>query len=256
MLKGLSTTQQGALYIISLPVFAIGLVIAAPGVTAAQAGTTEGPSLGLVQASVSVDCNSSQRHHVTAVYEFRSEGRERADISVIEGVIWRFDRHRISNMSVRVNGQPVTVDRNRTGRVERVAVPVPDGEGVSQVQVTVSFDVRGPAGELRTPLWVPEFTPPSPDRAVRIEVGLPADGPVAGEIFPQPSRVSQQGRTVKFELAHVPGFVFITLTARGEGKPVTVTRAAAVAGAVLTGGMLLAWVLYRRRTRSKEGGER
>lgn len=215
----------------------------------AQSG--EAPSATLRTATVNID--AGDQTEVTATYEFQVDSVGSGDeaLSAIGGTMWGFPEHAVGDVSATVNGEDVSADVTREDRYLQVAVPV---EGVSDgesVTVELSYTVADPTGQLKTPLWVPEFQTAGSEPVVSMTVTLPEGEQVQGAAFPKVD--SRDGNALSYELLHVPGFVAVSYGA-GAGSLFSLDVLSSVIGVGLIVGFLGAWLAWRRNL-VNNGGE-
>lgn len=233
-------------------VYGLVLCVALAGMAtpiAAQEG--EAPTATLSSASVNVDAGDETQ--VTATYEFAvdSTGSGEQSLSSISGTIWDFPEHAVGDISATVDGEEVEPEVTREDRFVQVAVPVEGVSGGDTVSVELSYTVADPAGELKTPLWVPEFQTAGTDTVVSMTVSLPDGQQVHGAAFPKAT--STDGATLTYELLHLPGFVAVSY-GNGAGGLFTLDVLSSVVGVGLILGILGAWLAWRRNL-VRRGGE-
>lgn len=163
------------------------------------------PSVDLAGSSIEIDAGETST--VTAEYEFdvAAAGSGDSELTSISGTMWQLSERDVSDISATVNGESVDATVSEGDRHTEISVPVGDVSDGDTVTVTLEYAVAGPAGDLRAPLWVPEYSTPGEGNVIDITVNLPSDTTVAGDGFPNPETVD--GTTVEYQLLHVPGFV-------------------------------------------------
>lgn len=209
------------------------------------------PQLTLTEATVAIQ--AGDQHTVSATYRFDVEESEPAATapSEIEGTMWRFPDHEVTDLSVWVNGESVEPEMNRESRHDALTVPVTALDDGS-VTVEMEYVVAGPTGELRVPLWAPEFTTSGDDRAIEITVELPPGTHVQGTVFPAVDSRADGDRLLEYRLFHVPGFVSVPYGEEPAGLTVPdLTRWGAL---LLISGLFAGWLILERRFRNREGG--
>ncbi|MFW5939436.1 MAG: hypothetical protein ACOCQU_03205 [Halolamina sp.] len=179
----------------------LGLVFA-PGTALAQ---EESPSVELASASIDVD--GGETSTVTAEYEFdvAAAGSGDSALTAIGGTMWQLPDRDVGDISATVNGENVDASVTEESRHNALSVPVENVEDGDTVAVTLEYEVAGPAGNVRAPLWVPEYATPGQANVVDGTLTLPDGATVAGSEFPTPASVD--GNTATYELLHVPGFI-------------------------------------------------
>jgi len=209
---------------------------------AAQEG--ESPAVTLSAAEIEVDAGETTQ--VTASYEFTvsDAGSGEQALSAIAGTIWLFPGHEVGDLSATVNGESVEPEVTREQRYMDVALPVSDvGEG-DTIEASVSYTVASSAGELKAPLWTPEFQTGGTDRVIDITVTLPEGSTVQGASFPKVD--SQSGSTLSYGLLHMPGFVSVDY-GTGAGALLGLDTLTTLVGVLLILGILGGWLTWRRR---------
>ncbi len=189
----------------------VGLVLG-PGSVAAQDAS---PSVDLAGTSIEID--GGETSTVTAEYEFEvaSAGSGESELTSISGTMWQLPDREIGAISASVDGESVDATVTEEERHSAVSVPVEDVSDGDTVTVTLEYEVAGPAGEIRVPLWVPEYSTPGQANVVDGTLTLPEGTTVSGGAFPGPATVD--GNTATYELLHVPGFVAADYGESGMG---------------------------------------
>ncbi|MFW5934287.1 MAG: hypothetical protein ACOCQL_00380 [Halolamina sp.] len=189
----------------------VGLVLG-PGSVAAQDAS---PSVDLAGTSIEID--GGETSTVTAEYEFEvaSAGSGESELTSISGTMWQLPDREVGDISATVDGESVDASVSGEDRHWGVSVPVEDVSDGDTVTVTLEYEVAGPAGDLRVPLWVPEYSTPGQANVVDATLTLPEGTTVAGGAFPGPATVD--GNTATYELLHVPGFIAAEYGESGPG---------------------------------------
>lgn len=220
---------------------AIGLLLGST-TTLAQDGS---PSIGLTNTAIEIDAGETST--VTAEYQFTVESAGSGDsaLSSISGTMWKIPDREISEVTATVDGESVepTVSE-QSGHLD-IAVPVEDVSDGDTVTVTLEYQVSGPAGELKTPLWVPEYSTPGQANVIDMTVTLPEGTTLSGDSFPSAETVD--GNTVKYELLHVPGFVKMSYGQTAAGGLTTDTLYSLL-GVVLIVGFIVGGLAIDRKT--------
>ncbi|MFC6734835.1 hypothetical protein [Halolamina salina] len=213
-----------------------------PSAAAAQA---DSPSVDLTGASVSVD--GGETSTVTAEYEFEvaEAGSGESALTSISGTMWKLPDREIGEISATVDGESVDASITEQDRHLVVSVPVGEVSDGDTVTVTLTYEVAGPAGEVRTPLWVPEYSTPGQSNVVDVTLTLPEGTTVSGGAFPSPSSVD--GNTATYELLHVPGFVAAEYGESGPGA-LTEDTLYSVVGVVVIVGFVVGGLAIDRKT--------
>lgn len=219
----------------------VGLVLG-PSTALAQEAS---PSVDLVGTSIDVEAGETST--VTAEYEFEvdSAGSGESALTAIRGTMWELPDREVGDISATVDGESVDATVSEEPRHYVVTVPV---EGVSDgdtVTVTLEYEVDGPAGTLRVPLWVPEYSTPGEASVVDMTVSLPEDTTVSGDAFPSPTAVD--GNVAEYELLHVPGFVGMNYGESGAGL-VTTDTLYSIVGVVVIVGFIVGGLAIDRKT--------
>lgn len=220
---------------------------------AAPIAAQEGKAPEATLSGATIDVDVGDQTTVTANYQFEvaSTGSGEQALSTIGGTMWGFPEHAVGDVTATVNGEKVQADVTREDRYMRVAVPV---EGVSDgdtVNVQLTYTVADPTGQLKTPLWVPEFQTTGSDPVIEMTVSLPDDTQVQGAAFPKVE--SRDGSTLSYEMLHMPGFVSVTYGS-GAGGLFTLDVLSSIVGVGLILGFLGAWLAWRRNL-VRSGGE-
>lgn len=205
----------------------------------------ESPSVDLTGTSINVDAGETST--VTAEYQFTvaSAGSGDSALTSIGGTLWKMPDRDVGEITASVNGE--SVDATVTEQSEHLGVSVPV-EGVSSgetVTVTLEYQVSGPAGELRAPLWVPEYSTPGQANVVDMTVTLPDGTTSEGDTFPNAEVVD--GNTAEYELLHVPGFIKMNYGETGTGF-FTSDVVYSILGVVLIVGFIVGGLAIDRKT--------
>jgi len=220
---------------------AIGMVLG-PTTVGAQSSS---PSVDLTDADIDIDAGETST--VTAEYQFTVESAGSGDeaLSAISGTLWKHPDREIDGLAASVDGESVDASVSEESEHLDVSVPV---EGVSDgetVTVTMEYQVAGPSGELRTPIWVPEYSTPGESNVVDMTVTLPEGTTLSGDSFP--SAESVDGNTVEFDLLHVPGFVKMNI-GQSEAGVLTTDTLYSLVGVVLIVGFIVGGLAIDRKT--------
>ncbi|QKY19264.1 hypothetical protein B4589_002310 [Halolamina sp. CBA1230] len=219
----------------------VGLVLG-PGTVAAQESS---PSVDLAGTSITID--GGETSTVTAEYEFdvAEAGSGESALTSISGTMWELPDRDVGDISATVDGESVDASVNEEDRHWAISVPVGDVADGDTVTVTLEYEVAGPAGEVRAPLWVPEYSTPGQANVVDATMTLPEGTTVAGGAFPSPATVD--GNTATYELLHVPGFIAAEY---GESGPGILTEDAlySVVGVVVIVGFVVGGLAIDRKT--------
>lgn len=219
------------------------------GVATAQEG--EAPSVTLTTGTIDVDAGETST--VTTTYEFTVESVGSGDqrLTSIDGRLWKFPERSVDGLSASVNGEEVSADVTERDRHYEVSVPVEDVSAGDTVTVTVTYEVAGPAGDLKVPVFAPEHSTSGESAVVDLRVELPEGQQLQGDAFPRPDSTS--GNVVTSELLHVPGFVALEY---GSSAGIGMNTILSTLGVVLILGVIGGWaVAQRRRAQRVTGGE-
>jgi len=214
----------------------------AVGPAVAQEG--EGPSGTLTAATVEIDVGETTTVTERLEIEIESTGSGDSQLTAIGGTLWRYPDHEISGFSAEVDGESVEPTVERHPRYTELSVPV---EGVSDgdtVSVTLTYEVSGPAGELKAPLWVPEFETGGTAPVVDMTVSLPDGQQVHGAAFPKIDSTTDAGSTLRYDMIHMPGSVQFTY-GEGSGDLLTLDLLSTLAGLLMIGLFFGIWGAYR-----------
>ena len=219
----------------------VGLVLA-PSIATAQNAS---PAVNLQGASITVD--GGETSTVTAEYQCRvtEAGNGDTALSSISGTVWQFPNHNISEINASVNGESVNANIAEQSRHYDVSVPVRDVSDGDTVTVTLEYQVAEPPGDIRTPLWVPEYSTSGQANVVDISMTLPEGTTVAGSGFPNPTSVN--GNTATYELLHVPGFITAEYGESGPGL-VSTDRLYSILGVIVIIGFIVGGLAIDRKT--------
>jgi hypothetical protein len=214
-------------------------------------GVQNAESPSLILTSGDIDVEAGETSTVTNAYEFEVESAGSGDqqLTEITGSVWKFPDRSVSGFSASVDGQDVSAEVTERDRHYQVAVPV---EGVSDgdtVTVTVTYEVTGPSGELKTPVFVPDYPTNGEDAVIDLQVTLPDGQQVQGDAFP--GMDSTEGNVATSELLHVPGFVSMNY---GTSGGIGLNTALSVLGIVIIVGVVGGWALLQRRRATLPGG--
>lgn len=226
---------------LTVVVLVVGLTLAS-GTAIAQSAS---PSVDL--AGTSIDVDAGETSTVTAEYEFAvaEAGSGESALTAIGGTMWTMPDREISGIAATVNGESVEASVTEQDRHLELSVPVSDVSDGDTVTVTLEYEVTGPAAELKTPLWVPEYSTPGQANVVDMTVTLPEGETVSGSAFPSPATVD--GNTATYELLHVPGYVAMTYGESGTGL-VTADTVYSIVGVVVIVGFVIGGLAIDRRT--------
>lgn len=219
----------------------VGLVLG-PSTAMAQDAS---PSVNLTGTSVDIDAGETST--VTAEYEFdvAAAGSGESQLSSISGTMWTDSEREIGDISASVNGESVEATVEEQSRHLDVTVPVSDVSDGDTVTVTLEYEVTGPAGELRVPLWVPEYSTPGEESVVDISLTLPEGQTLSGGAFPSASTVD--GNAVGYDLLHVPGFIGMEYGESGPGI-VTTDTLYSILGVIVIVGFVVGGLAIDRKT--------
>ncbi|MFB6155614.1 MAG: hypothetical protein ABEJ22_06935 [Haloferacaceae archaeon] len=229
---------------ILITVVIVTLVVATFGGSAvAQEGTA--PSGTLTAADISVVADGERT--VTATYDIRIDDPGTGDqaLSAIGGTLWTFPGHDVDGFTATVDGTEVDPIVDRSSRHISLAVPVQDVSEGDSLTVQVQYTVTGPAGQLKAPIWVPEFETSGTDRAIEMTVTLPDGQQAHGATFPKIDGRSNGGNVLSYQLLHVPGFVAVRY-GTGTGGLVNLELLSTLAGLTLIFGFFAVWAAWNR----------
>lgn len=232
-----ANTIRYVVYGLALTVVLAGMV----GTISAQEGAS--PSATLSAASIDIQAGDQTTVSATYSFDVSSAGSGDNALSAISGTMWGFPEHEVGEVSAIVNGNDVTPTVDRQDRYMTVSVPVESVSDGDTVKVTLEYTVADPAGELKTPLWVPEFQTGGSAAVVEMNVMLPDDTQVQGAAFPKVD--SRDGSTLSYKLLHMPGFVSVSYGS-GTGGFLTLDVISSVVGVGLILGFLGSWLAWRR----------
>lgn len=220
---------------------AIGLLLG-PTTALAQDGS---PAVDLTDTEIEIDAGETST--VTAEYQFSVESAGSGDsaLTSISGTMWKIPDREIGDVTATVNGESVdpTVSE-QSGHLD-VSVPVEDVSDGDMVTVTLEYQVTGPAGELQTPLWVPEYSTPGQANVVDMTVTLPEGTTLSGDSFPSAETVD--GNAVEYQLLHVPGFVKLSY-GQTAASGLTTDTLYSLLGVVLIVGFIVGGLAIDRKT--------
>lgn len=217
-------------------------LVLAPGTALAQEAS---PSVTLAGTSITVDAGETST--VSAEYEFAvaDTGSGDSELTAISGTVWELPERDVGDITATVDGESVDVEVSEGPRHTDVTVPVADVSDGDTVTVVLEYDVAGPAGELRAPLWVPEYSTPGQANVIDMTVSFPDGTTVSGDAFPGPATVD--GNTAEYELLHVPGFVAADYGESGPGL-VTSDTLYSILGLVVIIGFVVGGLALDRKT--------
>lgn len=219
---------------------------------AAPAGAQEGQSPSVTLSAADIDLDVGETTQVTATYEFAVEdpGSGDAALSAISGTMWLFPGNDVGDITAKVDGQEVDPSVDRGSRHMTLSVPVEDVSAGDTVRVELSYAVSGTAGELKAPLWTPEYETTGTEQVVQLTATLPEGQQVQGSAFP--ALQDESGSEVSAGLLHMPGFVTFEYGSQ-PGSLLTLDVLSTLIGVVLIVGLLGGWLAW---TRGLIGGER
>lgn len=200
----------------------------------------------LSRASIQIEAGDTSQ--VTATYQFQigSPGSGDQRLTAISGTLWEFPGRSVSGYSATVDGDPVELELTDNPQHTLLSVPVGDVQPGERVEVTLSYQVNGPAGQLKAPVWVPEFETQGRQNVIEMIVTLPDGTRPQGDAFPNIDRRTDGGSTLEYGLLHVPSFVFMTYGQGGGG--VTINTLSSLGGVLFILVFFGLWVWYTRRT--------
>jgi hypothetical protein len=239
MVRLLGRERPGTTVLVAVLVF--GLLVG-PSTVAAQEAA---PSVDLADTSIEIDAGETST--VTAEYEFdvAAAGSGESALTEISGTMWTMPDREIGDIAATVNGESAEVSVTENDRHLGVSVPVSDVADGDTVTVTLEYEVTGPAGELKTPLWVPEYSTAGEANVVDVAVTLPQGETVSGGAFPSPTAVD--GNSANYELLHVPGYVAMAYGESGTGL-LTADTAYSIVGVAVIVGFVVGGLAIDRRT--------
>lgn len=219
----------------------VGLVLG-PSVATAQEAS---PTVNLDSTSITVD--GGETSYVTAEYRFNVDeaGSGDAALTSISGTIWQLSDREIGEISASVDGESVDADVTEEPRHYGVSVPLESVSDGDTIRVTLEYEVAGPAGEVRAPLWVPEYSTPGQANVIDISMSLPEGTTVSGDTFPSPTTVD--GNTATYEILHVPGFIAAEYDESGIGL-ITTDTIYSIVGVVAIIGFIVGGLAIDRKT--------
>lgn len=223
--------------------------VGSAGVATAQEG--EAPSVTLTEGTIDIEAGETST--VTTTYEFTVESVGSGDqrLTSIDGRLWKFPERSVDGLSASVNGEEVTPEVTERDRHHEVSVPVDDVASGDTVTVTVTYQVAGPAGDLKVPVFAPEHPTTGESAVIDLRVELPEGQQLQGDAFPRPDSTS--GNVVTSELLHVPGFVSLDY---GPSAGIGMNAILSTIGIILILGVIGGWaVAQRRRAQRIAGGE-
>lgn len=230
------TSKRVFLYGLSL-VLIVGLV-AAP--TTAQEAS---PSVILSDATIAIDADKASTVDATYTLTVDSIGTGDAALQAVTGTLWLTGSYSVQDIAATVDGEPVSADVAENGQYMDVTIPLEDVQSGDTITVGLTYTVTGTAGQLKAPLWVPEYQTTGDDASIDVAVTLPDGQEVHGASFPKIN--SQDGNTLSYELLHMPGLVTFAYGA-GSGGIFNLDSIASAAGLILIVGFLGSWVAWTR----------
>lgn len=226
-------------------VVVVALVVVGAGAAtpAAAQEDSESPAVTLSSADIRVD--GGEESTVTATYEFavESPGSGDAALTAISGTMWRFPANDIGGIAATVDGSEVSPEVSRENRFLSLSVPVEDVSAGDTVTVELTYTVSGAAGELKTPLWSPEFQTTGESRVVSLTTTLPEGTQPQGATFP--SVEDRDGNVLSSQMAHVPGFVSVSYGS-GSGPLFSLDVLSTLVGLVIIFGFFALWGAWTR----------
>lgn len=224
-------------------------IVGPVGVATAQEG--DAPSVTLITGDIGVDAGETST--VTTTYEFTVESVGSGDqrLTSIDGRLWKFPERSVDGLSASVNGEEVTSEVTEQDRHYEVSVPVDDVSAGETVTATLTYEIAGPAGDLKVPVFAPEYPTTGESTVIDLQVELPEGQQLQGDAFSRPDSTS--GNVVTWELLHVPGFVTLEY---GSSPGIGMNTIFSTIGIILVLGVIGGWaVAQRRRARRFTGGE-
>jgi hypothetical protein len=230
-------------------VAALASVGAAGSAGLATAQESDEPSVTLTGGTIDVDAGETST--VTTSYEFTIESAGSGDqrLTSIDGRLWKFPDRSVDGLSATVNGAEVTPEVTERDRHYELSVPVEDVSSGDTVTVTVTYEVAGPAGELKVPVFAPDHPTTGESTVIDLRVELPEGQQLQGDAFPRPDSTS--GNVVTSELLHVPGFVTLQ---HGSSGGIGLNAILSTVGVVLILGVIGGWAVVQRRRAQRLGG--
>jgi len=230
---------------------AVVVVLAGAATPAAAQQDGEAPAVTLSSADIRVD--GGEESTVTATYEFavESTGSGDAALTAVSGTMWRFPANDIGAIAATVDGGEVSPEVTRESRFLTLSVPLEDVSAGDTVTVELTYTVAGAAGDLKVPLWSPEFQTTGESRVVSLTTTLPEDTQPQGATFP--SIDDRDGNVLSSQMAHVPGFVSVPYGS-GSGPLFSLDVVSTLVGVVIIFGFFGLWGAWTRGYIGK-GGE-
>lgn len=205
----------------SIPLIMVAVMLLSLG--ASVAGAQEGNEPTVTLTGVQIDIDSGETNTVSARYTFsvESTGSGDQELTAFTGKYWVFPDREVEDISATVDGDSVEPEVEDNGGYVTVSVPADVSDG-DTVTIDLEYEVSGPEGKLKAPLWVPDYPTTGNDQVIQIEVSLPEGQHIQGDTMPKVDEVRMDGdsRTIVYNQLHVPSFVSIDY---GQEAPLLTT---------------------------------
>ena len=213
-------------------------------VTTASAQSGSAPSVTLTSANVNVDVGQST-NTVTGTYKLKvsSIGSGDQKLTAFTGTIWSFPGRSVSDLSATVNGKTVSPKTSKDDEVVHVSIPIQNVQAGDTVTLKMNYKAANAGGNLKTPIFVPSYMTPGSKGVVDMTVTLPSGQQPHSDVFPAVE--SKNGNVVKFNLLHMPGFVFMKY-GKGSGTLFSLSNMMTLIGLLIILGFVGAFFRYDR----------
>lgn len=214
------------------------LSVGAP-VVSAQEG--DEPSVVLTEAQIDVEAGETTTVSAQYTFSVESVGSGDQELTAFTGKYWSLSEREVENISATVDGNSVEPEVEDNGGYVAVSIPADVSDG-DTVTVALNYEVIGPEGKLKAPLWVPDYSTSGEDRVVQMEVTLPEGQHVQGDTMPKYDevRTNSDGRTLVYEQLHVPSFVSVNYGS--EASLLTTGQIWSLLGVMIITGIMGGWV--------------
>lgn len=177
------------------------------GSTGATAQQGDAPSVTLAGADVTIDAGETSTVKAEYTFVIEAVGSGDQQLTALTGKFWNFRARSISDISASVDGTEVTPRVNEQSGHTVMSLPLENVSEDDTVTAMLSYQVTGPPGKVKAPLWVPDYPTTGESRVVDITLTLPDGQHVRGDTMPKYDSID--GQTLHYEQLHFPSFVSV-----------------------------------------------
>lgn len=216
----------------------IGLLVA--GSSGATAQQEEAPSVTLAGAQITIDAGETSTVEAEYRFDVESTGSGDQQLTALTGKFWNLRGRSISDLSATVDGTEVSPQVDEQSGHTVVSLPLEDISNGDTVTATLSYQVTGPSGKVKAPMWVPDYPATGEDRVIDIALTLPDGQHVRGDTMPKYNSID--GQTLYYQQLHLPSFISVNY----GPQPVLLTtgQLMSLLGVIIILGVFGGWFAY------------